>query len=109
MKGFNERIKTAAMLAMADDYEDFETVHQEVSKQGAESGSNVGRQETARLLGELIREGLAEAYVLSANPPYSQVAEYSPEKTSELWFYLSPRGKARLTEEASRCGQSGEP
>jgi cytosine/adenosine deaminase-related metal-dependent hydrolase len=96
MKNMSQHLKTIVMSAIADDYEDFEAIYGYVRNQAAESDIEATRELTMQLLGELIRDGFAQAYVLSATPPHTQAVRYSPERINELWFYLSAKGKAEM-------------
>jgi len=79
------------MSSIADDYEDLEIVLKDASRWEAESGTPLDRLKVDETLTELIKEGYAEAYILSADQPKIKRIEYSPEHAGNLWFYLIPK------------------
>jgi hypothetical protein len=87
-------VKQSVLTAISDDYEDLDMVVNEVGKWGAQEGVSVTRQGITRALEELIGEGLAQAYVLSAQPPYAEVVRFSVEDVDRLCFYVTPKGKS---------------
>ena len=81
---------------MADDYESFELIFEMVNDperdgiQGVLSTPN----EVTSALAELIRDGDAQAYVLSSQEPHATKVEFSQERLHELWYYLTKQGIA---------------
>jgi len=57
-----------------------------------------GRQELLSELADLIRTGYAQAYILSAQPPHTRVADYSEGRADDLWFLLTAAGIRALNE-----------
>lgn len=98
-KGSREHaLRIYVMSSIADDYEDFEMVSNTASRWAEEDGLQFDRKEILRELAELIRNGHAQAYTLSAQPPHSLLAEYSEARADDLWFMLTPAGVQALTE-----------
>jgi hypothetical protein len=90
--------KRNVLRAMADDYENLETVCNETSKWTHESGRTITRSEIVQTLETLINEGLAQAYSLSPTRASATPVEFNKDKVENLWFYLTPDGKRRFEE-----------
>jgi hypothetical protein len=92
-------LRIYVMGAISDDYEDFETVASTAAGWAEEDGLRVfGRQELLSELADLIRTGYAQAYILSAQPPHTRVADYSEGRADDLWFLLTAAGIRALNE-----------
>ncbi len=93
-------IRDIVMDAIANDYEDFTTILQEVTTCTRERGLRIEREEVAAILVGLINNGLAKAYRLSA---CSQIeVEGRPEgRVIEECYYL-------LTAEGTELVERGE-
>jgi len=90
----NEQALYEVVLSnMADDYESFEYLLEHVQQWASEKGVSVTRDVVAEALGRSIRNGDAEAYILSPVPPHSQVVEFTIDRIDDLWFYVTPKGK----------------
>jgi len=92
-------IRKTLMSAMADDYENLEHLTECVSKSLVKHKIAPLREELLQMLEELTREGLAQAYRLSPNPPYSTPVSFTVAASSQLWFYLTPDGLSLLRRE----------
>jgi hypothetical protein len=79
--------------AVANDYESFECVAEQVIQWSTERGVSVTRRETAEALGWAICEGYAGAYQLSPQPPYCRRVVFSEERLGDLWYFVTPKGK----------------
>jgi hypothetical protein len=89
-------LKESVMSAIADDYEDFDMVCAEVSKWAGERSLEVQRQEIANALQRVIEEGFGDAFIYSPEQQRYAVTSFSSEEVSNLWFYLSAKGKRSL-------------
>ncbi len=106
-KGSREyALRIYVMSSIADDYEDLEMVSNTATKWAEEDGLQFDRKEILRQLTELIRNGYAQAYVLSAQPPHTVVADYSEARADDLWFMLTAKGIGAMNEldAQSNCG-----
>jgi hypothetical protein len=97
-KGRENALKVFVMSSIADDYEDFEMVEHTTIEWAKEDGWQFSRQEILGELTGLIRNGHAQTYLLSTQPPHVVVAEYSEKSAEDLWFYLTPTGIQVLRE-----------
>jgi hypothetical protein len=94
MKDLDRTFREYALRAISDDYEEFEKILQDVTGWAAACGVTPDRSSTLRALEELIRDGYAQAYILSAVPPgKAEAVSYSLDRLDELWFYVTPKGK----------------
>jgi len=96
-------LKESVMSAIANDYEDFDMVCAEVSKWARERGLTVEREEIADALQRVIDEGYADAFIYSPEGQRYEVASFSSHEVSDLWFYLTEKGK-RFWEQEARSG-----
>lgn len=86
-------IQDWVLWAIADDYESLEIIFEEINKWRPKRSRGVTRQEIIRALKQIIREGSAQAYILSSQPPYAQPVEFLAKDAEALWFYVTPKGK----------------
>jgi hypothetical protein len=87
------RLRELTLRAIADDYEDFERIVQDVTAWADDLGISVPRYQTMKALEELIERGHAQAFLLSSAPPgKAEVVNYSRARLGELWFYVTPKG-----------------
>ena len=93
MKSRERVIDEFVVEAVANDYENFECVVQQVTKWSARIGLRTTRQELIDALERAIGNGYALAYSLSPQEPHSQVVEFSRARLDELWFYVTPKGR----------------
>jgi|ERR1700674_1162575 len=93
MSNREQMLSEFILEAMANDYESFACILDQVTKWAGEKQLHVTRDDIAVNLGNLIRSGYAKAYILSASPPHSQVAEFSHEHIDDLWYHPTPAGK----------------
>jgi len=80
------------MSAIADDYESLQIVTDTVAAWAKKDCAAFDRQELLAELGALIRDGYAQAYILSARPPHRSIAEYCETRADEFWFMLTLAG-----------------
>jgi hypothetical protein len=93
MSGRAEMLRQFILEAMANDYESFECIEEQVKKWMKNEQTGVTKQELALTLETLITEGYARAYILSPVPPHSKFEKFSLERLDELWYHLTTRGK----------------
>ena len=94
MKNRDQVIRKHVLFAMANSDEDFATIVSEVTKFASEEGIAVDRQTILEKLGEVIKEGYAQALAVSPERPnIAKPTEFSPERVEDLWFYVTPKGK----------------
>ena len=99
-------IRKLILRAIADDYEEFNRVVQDVKGWAAERGIAVQRQFILALLDGLVRDGYAQAYMLSAVPTASaQAVAFNASHVDDHWFYVTPKGAQLVREfqEEWRC------
>jgi hypothetical protein len=84
------------MGAIANDYEDFDMVCAEVSKWATQRNLMVERHEIANALQQVIEDGYATAFIYSPELQRYEVTRFSSDKVSNIWFYLSAKGKRCL-------------
>lgn len=92
-------LKESVMNAIADDYEDFDMVCLEVSKWAKERSLIVEQQEIANMLQRVIEEGYADAFMYSPELQRYEVTSFPSGEVSDLWFYMSAKGKRFLERE----------
>jgi len=86
-------LRSYVMSAIADDYESLQIVADTVAKWTKEDGAQAfHRQELVAELGALVRDGYAQAYILSARPHTHQCVEYCETRADEFWFMLTLEG-----------------
>jgi len=88
-----EMLRQFILEAMANDYENFECIEEQVNKWMKNEQADVSKQELALTLETLITEGYARAFILSPVPPHSTFAEFSLERLDDLRFHLTTRGE----------------
>jgi hypothetical protein len=87
-------LREYTLRAISDDYEEFERVLRDVTAFALQEGTTADRHATVTALEQLIADGYAQAYVLSAEPPgKAEAVAYSPSRLTALWFYVTPKGK----------------
>ena len=84
------QLREWVLSSISDDYETLETVLDHAQKF---HGTTVSLDQASRALAELIRDGLAQAYELSSQPPHVKSADFDPDSVEELWFYATEEGK----------------
>jgi len=87
-----ETLRQMVLSSVANDYESFELIEEQITRWAGEAKIDFTTDELAKHLGDLIRDGLVSAYVLSPQPPHSTVAEFSSERLDELWYLATPEG-----------------
>jgi hypothetical protein len=84
--------------AMCDDFENVDQIILPVvARDCAKLGFSVERPEIVKTLGELVRDGLAKAYLLSAWEPFSTELHGMPpvdtvEEDFKTYFYITKKG-----------------
>ena len=91
-----EALHQFVLNTIADDYESFEIVWEHVRRWAAERAVSVGPDSVVETLERAVREGDAQAYLLSPHPPHSQPIDFSRDRIDDLWFYLTPKGKRTI-------------
>lgn len=92
------RAKQYVLRAMADDYEDFETVLSLAQELAKHRGGSLSRPDIAEALESVIDEGLAQAYVLSPAKSGATPVQFDQREMSKLWFYLTAEGRRKVEE-----------
>jgi hypothetical protein len=87
-----ETLREMVLSSVADDWESFALIKEQVEKWAKEAQIEVTADEMNLHLVDLIRDGLVRAYVLSPQPPHSEVAEFSLERLDELWYRVTAEG-----------------
>ena len=87
-------LKDCVITTASDDYESFERIFDDTKRIASSRGMSVDADEVAGALRMAVEEGLLEAFDLSPNPPHSIKVEYSADRLRELWYHVTPRGKA---------------
>lgn len=79
-------LRSLVMDAIANDYEDFATIVEDVAAWASERDICVTAPEISASLFELVKSGLAKAYALSNSPREVQLND--PPDGSEGWYFL---------------------
>ena len=90
------RLRQMIMDAIADDYEQLESILSQVRPWAEIERVQANDEEIIRLLIELITDGSAKAFRLSPTAPPLSVNEISPGELHDLYFLLSERGRSEL-------------
>ncbi len=93
MDNRTEFVEALVLNSIADDYEDFDRVLDEVTAWARFRGLQLTRNEVADALEMTVNTGRAQAYALSTVPPRSTPVSFSTEKLGELYFLLTPEGR----------------
>jgi len=96
MTDATQALHDLVLEAMANGYESFECVLEQVLPWASQRGIKAARSDVAKGLEWAIREGYAKAYLLSAQPPHSQPVAFSRERLDDLWYYVTPNGMQRV-------------
>ena len=92
------------MSAMADDYESLKTILESVNWMARENDlPHFAMRDVQPKVAELVREGYANAYILSSTPPHSTIVDYSVNRADELWFMLTAAGIRAMNEEEGKA------
>jgi hypothetical protein len=95
----NEQLFREFVLeAVSNDFESFDHILEQVIRWSSDRGLTTTRADIIGILKNTIRDDYVQAYVLSAEQPRGQVAEFSPEQLDRLWFYVTPKGKQFVTQ-----------
>ena len=90
----DELTRALVMAAIADDYEDFKMIADEVTRWTKERGLKVNPSEIHGHLTKLINDGLAKAYRLSQKLGAKEIPPPSLEDMStDIYFFLTSEGK----------------
>jgi len=98
-------IRGCVKTSIADDYENFDKIVEDVHRWAAFRGIEPAKDEMIEALESLIAEGDAEAYTLSAKPAKSERVTYARDDLSELWFYVTPKGKSKALSVSELTGE----
>jgi len=79
--------------AIANGYESFECVVEQVTRWGRVRDRAFTHEEIAKALESAIGEGYAQAYLLSPQPPHTKQVAFSHELLGEIYFYVTRQGK----------------
>jgi hypothetical protein len=86
MTHFNEVVLTA----ISDDYENVDAILRLIQ---VLSDSRADVSQVGEALRELVIDGLAATYELSAFSPHAKLIGFDASRIDELWFYVTPEGK----------------
>ena len=81
--------------AVANDYECFDSILEDVGRLLAEDGLSSDQPAVLETLERLVANGYVKAYSL---PDQAEVP-FSRDRLNELWFYATPQGKRLANEE----------
>jgi glucosamine kinase len=82
--------------AISNDYEYLDDqILKDVGTWAAEEGISFDRAAVIRALETLVKDGYAQTYRLSPQPPHCKVVPYDPASIEELAFYVTNRGRER--------------
>jgi hypothetical protein len=84
-----DHVKLLILESIANDYENFEAICQEVQKWASEEGLVVDKCEIATHLSELLFSGDVHAYELSSQSGKASQVVYDERKIDQLWFFPS--------------------
>jgi hypothetical protein len=90
-------IKDYVINVVANDYENLALIVDEVSAWASKEQVAVTRVAILHALHALIGEGLVDSYRFSQSSGQYEPADLASSNLDELWFYVSKRGKARLS------------
>jgi hypothetical protein len=82
---------------MSDDYEDFGIIWRDVTRLAWTL--RPGRDEIAKAIGGLIRDGYAYAYVLQATSQPPSPVKLESSDVEDLWYYATPKGLEQSKDE----------
>ena len=94
----NREFEHSVLSAVSDDYEDINQILNYLHRFHEVSLSPATKGEVAEAMADLIASGLAQAYLLSPQPPHSTKVDFDPSRIDELWFYVTPEGKKFVQE-----------
>ncbi len=94
-------VRECTLRAISDDYEEFERIFRDATQCASGRVKSISRSATQKALEELIRDGYAQAYNLSADGSPALPVTYLPSDLSKLWFYVTASGK-KLAEELGK-------
>jgi len=86
-------LREFVLEAVANLYEDFSGVVEQVQKWGSRNEMTISHAEVSDALDHAIKEGYAQAFFLSPQQPYYEPAEFSTDRIGELWFHVTAKGK----------------
>ena len=90
-------IRDLVLRAISDDYESFEWVVGDVLGSAVELGMSADANAVLSALKNLINDGYAQAYLLSAHPgTNAEPVAFAENLLDDLWFYVTPSGKALI-------------
>jgi hypothetical protein len=92
-----ELIRRMVLRTISDDYENVDQVIlRDVAKDGAKLGFAVERSDIVGALAELIKDGLAKAYLLSTTEPAKELQSMPSldvvEENFKTYFYITKKG-----------------
>ena len=94
----SEFVQRLVLREIGDDYENVDQmILQNVAAVGAKCGLTIDRPEIVKALAELIKDGLAKAYLLSGTKPYATELPGMPqidvaEEDFKTYFYITKKG-----------------
>lgn len=89
-------VRNCVKTCIADDYENFETIIEDVRRWASYKEIQPTNDEVIEALEDLIAKSEADAYALSAKPPEIWRVTYSRAHLGKLWFYVTAKGKSNI-------------
>lgn len=87
------RVRDEVLRAISDDYENMQSILRHLDRLPGQAMSPTTPDEVSGALADLIACGLAQAYLLSPQPPHAQEADFDSSRIDQLWFYVTAEGK----------------
>jgi hypothetical protein len=93
VEGDMNPVKLYILDAVADDYEDLETVVGEAERQASAAGSRASREGVVQGLEDLVSQGYVQCYSFSRSSGKFEPHPFTRALAQDLWFYVTPQGK----------------
>ena len=90
-------IQDEVIRILFNDVQHFQGIIEDVNRSVRYETASITKQEIANALNQLVAAGLAEAYVLPQNGPFTKV-DFDPARLNELWFQATPKGETLARE-----------
>lgn len=94
----NIATKDYVLRAIADDYEDFPMILEEVQRWSQAQLGSVTKEDVLSALEQLVVEGYAQTYILSSTAPYAKPVGFSRQNLNALSFYVTKKGRNALSQ-----------
>jgi hypothetical protein len=91
-----DRIRDYIINVVANDYENFGLIVDEVSAWASKDGMAVSPEEIMQALTSLVSDGLVDSYQFSHSSGGYELCDLASSNLTDRWFYVSKTGKAHL-------------